>query len=312
VEKASSIYVAGHTGLIGSAVLRLLKKMGFKNIIVAPHDQLELIDSIAVEQFFRKYSPQYVVLAAGRVGGILENSMYPAEMITSNLSIQLNVLRAAFHAGVRKTIFFGSSCMYPRDSVQPMPEAALLNGVPEQSSLSYAVAKLAGVQMCLAFNQQLGEQRFIPIIPNSVYGPNDNFDLTSAHVLAALLRRIHEAHQAGLDRVTLWGTGKPRREFIHADDVARACLVLLSHGKSELHLPLNFGLGVDYSIGELSEIISEIVGFKGQIEWDHSKPEGASRKLLDCRRAREELGWSASVPLFDGLVSTYSWFKLNK
>lgn len=307
MKKTSSIYVAGHTGLIGSAITRLFTKEGFENIIARRHEELDLTDQAAVERFFSLHSPQYVVLAAGRVGGILENKNHPADMIADNLSIQLNVLRSAFRARAKKVIFFGSSCMYPKEFSYPLPENALLTGAPEPTSLAYAISKIAGVQMCLAFNQELGEQHFIPIIPNSVYGPNDNFDINSGHVMSALIRRIHEAHSVGEETVTLWGTGRPRREFIHSDDVARACLMLLQRNTASLALPLNLGVGTDYSIQELAEIIAQIVGYRGRIEWDNTKPDGALRKLLEISRMRD-FGWKAEIKLKDGIRMTYGSF----
>lgn len=310
MEKDAPIYIAGHTGLIGSAMMRLLTERGFDNLIVCPHEVLDLTDPNAVEQFFGRHTPQYVVLAAGKVGGILENQAHPADFLTTNLSIQLNVLSSALRAGVKKTIFFGSSCMYPREADQPMPEAALLSGIPEPTSLAYAIAKLAGVQMCLAYNKQIGEQRFLPIIPNSVYGPNDDFNIESAHVLSALVHRLHLARSSNAQSLTLWGTGSPRREFIHADDVAVACLMLLDSDTTRLDLPLNLGVGYDCSIKELAEKIARVVGFDGTIKWDSTKPDGAPRKLLDSRRM-SNFGWRPVVNLNDGLHSTYRWFLEN-
>ena len=312
MEKGAPIYIAGHTGLIGSAMMRLLSKRGFCNVIVRSHKVLDLTDSNAVEQFFDRHTPQYVVLAAGKVGGILENQAHPADFLTTNLSIQLNVLSSALRAGAKKTILFGSSCMYPRKTEQPMPESALLSGVPEQTSLAYAMAKLVGVQMCHAYNQECGEKRFLPVIPNSVYGPNDNFDLDSAHVLAALMRRIHEAHLKDAKTVCLWGSGQTRREFIHANDVARACLLLMTEDTRGLDFPLNIGVGKDYSISDLAKIISDVVGFKGKIEWDLGRPEGAPQKLLNIRRFQDQLGWTASISLENGINETYEWFKSNR
>ena len=311
MEKGAPIYIAGHTGLIGSAMMRLLTERGFDNLIVCPHEILDLTDSNAVEQFFDRHTPQYVVLAAGKVGGILENQAHPADFLTANLSIQLNVLSSALRTGAKKTILFGSSCMYPREAVQPMSEAALLSGIPEPTSLAYAIAKLAGVQMCLAYNQKVGEQRFLPVIPNSVYGPNDNFDIESAHVLAALIHRFHLARSSDARSLTLWGTGTPRREFIHADDVAAACVMLLENDTSRLRLPLNLGVSHDYSISELAKEIAEEVGFHGVINWDETKPDGAPRKLLDSSRIYD-FGWRPVVCLRDGLGSTYRWFLENR
>ena len=310
INKSDSIYVAGHTGLIGSAMVRCLQGEGFKNLILLSHDELELTDAEVVNQFFDKYSPKYVVLAAGRVGGIIENQKLPADFMNANLTIQLNVLKAAHRCSVRKLILFASSCMYPRECTQPMAESALLSGYPEPTSLAYAISKLAGMQMCLAYNQQYGEQRFIPVIPNSAFGPNDNFDPESGHVLSSLIRRFHEAAQNDAKSLTLWGTGNPRREFIHSDDIANACIALLSGDTTTLTLPLNIGTGVDFSIRELAGTMAKVIGYKGVIEWDLSKPDGAPRKLLDSGRIRS-FGWMPVVNFEKGLKSTYDWYLEN-
>jgi len=307
MEKTARIFVAGHRGLIGSAVVRLLRREGYKDLVLRDHSDLDLTDAVRVDEFFKKDKPEYVVLAAGRVGGIVENQKYPADIMNTNLAIQLNVLNAAHYSGVRRLIFFGSSCMYPRECAQPMPETLLLSGKPEPTSLAYAIAKLAGTQMCLAYNQQYGEKRFIPIIPNSAFGPNDNFDLRSGHVLSALIRRFDEAKQSSAKAVTLWGSGKPRREFVYVDDIADACFFLLSHDITNIDLPINVGVGKDHSIRELAEIISGIVGYKGRIEWDTSKPDGAPQKLLDSGRMLD-LGWKPRVDLEAGLRNTYAWY----
>jgi GDP-L-fucose synthase len=305
--KSSRIYVAGHNGLIGSAVKRALERGSFSNVVTASHLDLELTDALAVESFFSNFRPEYVVLAAGRVGGIFENQSYPADFLSTNLAIQLNVLNAAHRAGVRKLILFASSCMYPRQCAQPMPETALFSGHLEPTSLAYAVSKLAGMQMCLAFNQQYGEKRFIPVIPNSAFGPNDNFHPESGHVLSALIRRFHEAKESKAPSITLWGSGKPRREFIHADDIADACLLLLEGETSQLQFPLNLGTGKDFSIRELAETIANIVGYLGKLEWDTSKPDGAPQKLLDSSRLLS-FGWRPTVDFTSGLKSTYQWY----
>lgn len=310
MDKSSRIYVAGHTGLIGSAVVRRLERGGSADVITASHRDLELTDALAVDRFFDSVRPEYVVLAAGRVGGIIENQTYPADFMNTNLAIQLNVLRAAHRTGVRKLILFASSCMYPRECPQPMAEKALLSGYPEPTSLAYAISKLAGMQMCLAYNKQYGEQRFIPVIPNSAFGANDNFDPKSGHVLSSLIRRFHEALQTGAQSLTLWGSGTPRREFIHADDIADACLALLEGDTSQLQFPLNLGTGKDFSIRELAEIIARVIGYAGTIEWDTSKPDGAPRKLLDSSRLRA-FGWLPIVDFEDGLKSTYQWYLDN-
>jgi len=310
MNKTDKIFVAGHTGLIGSAVVRRLQKEGYANLLLASHADLELTDALATDRFFDEHSPDYVVLAAGRVGGIVENQTYPADFMNANLAIQLNVLKAAHRAGVRKLILFASSCMYPRECPQPMAETALLSGYPEPTSLAYAISKLAGMQMCLAYNQQYGEQRFIPVIPNSAFGPNDNFDPKSGHVLSSLIRRFHEACQTGAQSVTLWGTGTPRREFIHTDDIADACIALLNGNTAPLALPLNLGTGSDVSIRELAEAIARVIGYSGTIEWDTSKPDGAPRKLLDSSRLRA-FGWQPTVDFEQGLKNTYQWYLNN-
>jgi GDP-L-fucose synthase len=310
MNKVAKIFVAGHTGLIGSALVRRLKGIGFDNLLLAKHADLELTDALAVDRFFDAHSPEYVILAAGRVGGIVENQTYPADFMNANLAIQLNVLKAAHRSGVRKLILFASSCMYPRQCPQPMPETALLSGHPEPTSLAYAISKLAGLQMCLAYNHQYGEQRFIPVIPNSAFGPNDNFDPKSGHVLSALIRRFHEARETGAQRLTLWGSGTPRREFIHTNDIADACIALLSGDTSTLALPLNLGTGRDISIRELAEAIARVVCYTGAIEWDTSKPDGAPRKLLDSSRL-SRFGWEPAVDFEEGLKGTYQWYLDN-
>jgi GDP-L-fucose synthase len=310
MNKTDKIFVAGHTGLIGSALVRRLQSQGFTNLLLAPHADLELTDAAAVDRFFDEHSPEYVLLAAGRVGGIIENQSFPADFMNANLAIQLNVLKAAYRAGVRKLILFASSCMYPRECPQPMAETALLSGHPEPTSLAYAISKLAGMQMCLAYNQQYGEQRFIPVIPNSAFGPNDNFDPKSGHVLSALIRRIHEASQTGAQSLTLWGSGNPRREFIHTNDIADACIALLAGETSSLKLPLNLGTGKDISIRDLAKTIVGVIGYSGTIEWDTSKPDGAPRKLLDSSRL-STFGWQPAVDFKDGVKDTYQWYLDN-
>lgn len=310
MNKTDKIFVAGHTGLIGSAVVRRLQKEGYDNLLLASHAELELTDAVAVDRFFNEHSPEYVVLAAGRVGGIIENQTYPADFMNANLAIQLNVLKAAYRSGVQKLILFASSCMYPRECPQPMAETALLSGHPEPTSLAYAISKLAGMQMCLAYNKQYGEQRFIPVIPNSAFGPNDNFDPKSGHVLSSLIRRFHEAQQTGAESLMLWGSGTPRREFIHTNDIADACITLLAGDTTALELPLNLGTGRDFSIRELAETIAGVIGYSGTIEWDTSKPDGAPRKLLDSSRLRA-FGWQPTVNFEEGVKDTYQWYLDN-
>lgn len=302
--KFERVYVAGHEGLIGSALVRALAGA---DLVLRAHRELELRDERAVNAFFEAVRPQYVLLAAGRVGGIIANRDHPADFLAENLAIQSNVMRAAHRCGVKRLLFFASSCMYPRECAQPMAETALLTGRPEPTSMAYAVAKLAGMELCLSLNRQHGGQRFVPLIPNSVYGPNDDFDPATGHVLSSLLARFHAAKLRGDPAVTLWGTGTPRREFLHADDLARACVSLLDADLSATALPLNIGPGEDISIAELALKIKGIVGYEGAIEWDHARPDGAPRKLLDSARMRA-LGWTPSVSLAEGLRSTYQWF----
>ena len=310
MQASSRIFVAGHRGLIGSAVLRRLREHGHDNLLVMPRSELDLRDAAAVARFFAARRPEFVVMAAGRVGGIVENTMHPAEFMDENLAIQLAVLKAARDADVKKLIFFGSSCMYPRECPQPMAEDALLSGKPEPTSLPYAISKLAGVFLCLAYNRQLGEQRFIPVIPNSAYGPNDDFDPATGHVLSALMARFDAARRAGRDGVTLWGTGAPRREFVHADDIADACIHILRQDVSSLALPVNIGTGTDISICDLARMVADTVGYAGRIEWDATKPDGAPRKLLDSGRLHA-FGWRHRVALAEGLRRTYDWYSRN-
>ncbi len=311
MRKDARIFIAGHAGLIGSALLRRLGSEGYSQIITLPRDRLDLQSAGCVDKFFGETRPEYVLLAAGRVGGIVENDTYPASFMEENIAIQLNVLRAAQKVNVSKLILFGSSCMYPKECSQPMTEDILLSGKLEPTSLPYAVSKLAGVYMCLAYNKQYGGNNFIPLIPNSVYGPNDNFDPKSAHVLSALMFRLYDAKVRGADSVTLWGSGSPRREFVHADDIADACLHLLERDVSDLDFPLNIGVGVDVSIKELAKLLAEVVGYKGSLNWDRTKPDGAPRKLLDSSRI-SATGWDAKILLHEGLRRTYKWYLENK
>ncbi len=304
----SCIYVAGHTGLIGSAFVRDLHAAGYENLVVRTHAELELTDTAAVDKFFQSTRPDCVILAAGRVGGIMQNQATPADFLDTNLSIQQNVLRAARTTSVSRLILFGSSCMYPRVCPQPMAETALLTGHPEPTSIAYAIAKLAGVQLCHAYNKQYGHRRFIPVIPNSAYGPNDDFTPQTGHVLSALMNRFHEAKTTGRDSVKLWGTGTPRREFIHVSDIARAVIRILTLDDITVDLPINIGSGTDYSIKELAETIARVVGYTGSIAWDTEKPDGAPRKLLDSTRLRST-GWTPRITLESGLRDTYDWYK---
>jgi len=310
LKKDTRIYVAGHKGLIGSAFVRFLDKNHYTNIITRDREKLELTSEIDTYDFFHKYQPEVVILAAGRVGGIIENRDFPADFIHENLSIQLNVFNAAQKCGVRRLIFFGSSCMYPLDASQPMSEDQLGTGHPEFTSIAYASAKYTGVQMCQAINRQKGAVFFIPVIPNSVFGPNDNFNLNSSHVLSALIRRLHEAKKDNKSFVTLWGTGSPRREFIFSDEIASACFMLLDIPLEDKDLPINIGVGFDISIKELAKKISRIVGYSGTIEWDTSKPDGAPRKLLDSSRIKS-MGWKVETDFDAELKLTYQWYLDN-
>lgn len=310
MELSSRIFVAGHRGLIGSAVLRLLDASGYEKVIVRPRSALDLVNRDATKAFFSAQRPDYVVLAAGRVGGIQANRSLPADFLNENLAIQQNVFLAAHETGVKRLIFLGSSCMYPRECSQPMAESSLLTGPLEPTSIAYAMAKLVGVHACLAYNRQYGEHRFVPLIPNSTYGPGDNFDPASAHVVAALIARFHLARVEARDTVTLWGTGSPRRELIHADDVAAACIHFLSSELRGIELPVNVGVGRDYTIRELATLVAEVVGYRGSIAWDESKPDGAPRKLLCSDRALAT-GWAPRIEIRSGLESTYAWFLDN-
>lgn len=306
----SKIYIAGHTGLIGSAFLRRLARDGYKNLIVRSHQELDLTIQADVDAFFKQEMPEYVVLAAGKVGGIVENKSFPADFISINLAIQANVLNAAHKSGAKRVVNFGSSCMYPRECPQPMAESALFSGIPEPTSMAYAVSKMAGVQMCLAYNQQSLSKQFIPVIPNSAFGPNDNFNPESGHVLSALIRRFHEAKTGNLPSVTLWGTGTPCREFIHADDIADACSMLLQSDLTDLEFPINVGSGRDISIKDLAQVVAKVVGYEGGLNWDRSKPDGAPRKLLDSTRINQ-FGWTTSISFENGIRSTYEWYLNN-
>lgn len=306
----SRIYVAGHAGLIGSALVRLLRARGCTNIVTRSRAELDLADTHSTNSFFEEQKPEYVLLAAGSVGGIVANRDRPADFLSSNLAIELNVIGAAHRAGVKRLILFASSCMYPRETAQPMPESALFSGRPEPTSMAYAVAKIAGMQLCLAHNKQFGGKRFVPVIPNSVYGPHDNFDPATGHVLAALIARFHAAKGEGAPGVKLWGSGEPRREFLYADDLAEACWLLLQADLSSVELPLNVGPGSDTSIRELAALIASGVGYQGSVEWDPSMPDGAPRKLLNSSRMNA-LGWRAEVGLEEGIRRAYDWYRAH-
>jgi GDP-L-fucose synthase len=303
----SRIYVAGHRGLVGSAIVRALDGRGFKRLILRTHLELDLLDQKAVTEFFAAEKPDYVIFAAARVGGIWANTTRPAEFIYQNLMMGTNAINAAFQAGVRHFLFLGSSCIYPRLAVQPITEEALLTDSLEPTNAPYAVAKIAGIVLCDSYNRQYGT-KYRSIMPTNLYGPNDNFDLERAHVLPALIRRFHEAKTARVPKVTLWGTGTPRREFLHVDDLARACLILLAdEGSIDL---VNVGVGEDISIRDLATMIAKIIGYKGEIGFDASRPDGTPRKLLDSSRIRR-LGWTPKISLEEGISLTYEWYRTH-
>lgn len=305
-----SIYIAGHSGLIGSALLKKFHKEKYTNIHIKTRNELDLTNRGSVDDFFSQSKPKYVFLAAGKVGGIIENNKNPADFIISNLLIQNNIMLAALNYKVRRLIFFGSSCMYPKSCKQPMNESMLMTGKPEPTSIAYAVAKLAGMQTCISINKQFKQEKFLPFIPNSVYGPNDNFDPNSSHVLSSLINKFYKAKKEEIDHVELWGSGQPRREFIYSDDLADACYFLVNQKKFN-QLPINIGVGIDFSISELASIIASEVGFKGRIIWDKSKPDGAPRKLLDSSYLNS-LGWKSNVNLRNGIKKTIKWYEKEK
>ena len=305
MQKRDSIFVAGHRGLVGSAVVRALRAQGFEHLLLRTRQELDLTDQAAVYRFFEAERPAYVFLVAGKVGGILANSSYPADFIRDNLMIQSNIIDAAWRYQARKLLDLGSSCIYPKLAPQPMTEDCLLSGALEPTNEWYAVAKIAGLKMCQAYRRQHGFDA-ISLMPTNLYGPGDNFDLDSSHVLPAMIRKFDDARQRGDDHVTLWGTGTPRREFLHVDDLARACLYVMEHYEGEAFL--NAGVGTDVSIRELAELVRRVVGFEGRIDWDSSKPDGTPRKLLDVSKINA-LGWRAEVPFEDGVRSTYQWYR---
>jgi GDP-L-fucose synthase len=305
------VYVAGHRGLVGSAVVRELSRQGFENLLLRTHAELDLTDAAAVARFFETERPEYVVLAAAKVGGILANNTYPAEYIRDNLDIQNSVIEACYLSGVERMLFLGSSCIYPKLCPQPIREEYLLTGPLEATNRPYAIAKIAGIEMCWSYNRQYGT-RYLAAMPTNLYGPDDNFDLKTSHVLPALLRKAHEAKKNGERAMTIWGTGTPRREFLHADDAARACAFLLQMEAArfdsllteEMAPLVNIGTGEDCTIRELAERVTRVVGFEGELVFDESKPDGTPQKLLDVSRMHG-LGWKHSIELEDGLRSTY-------
>jgi len=307
MDKGAKIYVAGHGGLVGGALVRRLRAGGYGQLLVRSRAELDLRDACAVRWFFEVERPDYVLLAAAKVGGIEANRRFPADFIFDNLQIQNHVLGAAHEFGVRKLLFLGSSCIYPRLASQPMVEDELLAGVLEPTNQWYAVAKIAGIKLAQAFRRQYGDD-FISVMPTNLYGPNDNYDLESSHVLPALIRRFHEAREASWPEVVLWGTGTPLREFMHVDDLADACLFLMHHYSDEAIL--NAGSGQEISIRDLAELVRGITGYGGRVVWDSARPDGTPRKLLDSRRLRE-LGWEPRIDLHTGIRQTYESFRLN-
>ena len=315
MEKNSLIFVAGHRGLVGSAIVRELKRNGYQNLLLRTSSELDLRDQSGVRDFFEKEKPDYVVLAAARVGGIGANSRFRAQMIYDNLMIQSNVIDSSYKAGVKKLLFLGSSCIYPRLAPQPMKEEHLLTSELEYTNEPYAIAKIAGLKMCEAYNLNYGTD-FISVMPTNLYGENDNFDLENGHVLPVLIRKFHEAKKAGAPTVELWGTGEPKREFLHVDDLARASVMLLEKisfkdligtEKDIRNTHINVGTGVDVEVSELAEMISVIVGYEGRIKWNSDMPDGTPRKLLDISKIKD-MGWQPCISLEEGIKSVYKWY----
>lgn len=307
MEKSDKIFIAGHRGMVGSAISRALAAAGYSNLLKRTREELDLTDTTAVAKFFQKEKPQIVIFAAAKVGGIKANNDFPVEFLIDNLRIQSNVIASAHESGARKLLFLGSSCIYPKHAPQPIPESALLTGPLEPTNEAYAIAKIAGVKLSQAYAREY-DDNFISVLPSNLYGPNESFDLETSHVLAALLRKAHEAKRNRAQELVVWGTGTPRREFLHVDDCAAACLFLLE--KYDSPEIINVGSGEDVTIRELAELICDIVGFEGNLTWDKSKPDGTPRKLLDVSKLRA-LGWKPTIPLREGIARTYDWFLKN-
>jgi GDP-L-fucose synthase len=307
MNKEDPIFVAGHAGLVGGAIVRRLRQDGFNNLVLRTRRELNLTRQADVDGFFAQVRPAYVFLAAAKVGGIHANNSYPADFLRDNLQIQTNIIDSAWRHGVRKLLFLGSSCIYPKLAPQPMPEECLLTGPLEPTNEWYAIAKIAGIKMCQAYRRQHGF-RAISLMPTNLYGPGDNFSLENSHVLPALIRKFHEAHTRGESEVVVWGTGTPRREFLHVDDLADASVFLMQ--KYESDQLINVGVGSDLSILELAELVARVVGFKGKVVLDPTKPDGTPRKLLDVSKLHA-LGWQARISLEDGVRQTYTWFLKN-
>jgi len=306
MKKNSKIYVAGHRGLVGSAIVRKLEKEGYQNLILRTSSQVDLRDQQAVKDFFEKEKPEYVFMAAAKVGGINANNTHPAEFLYDNLCIQNNVIHQSYKNQVKKLLFLGSSCIYPKNAPQPIKEEYLLSGYLEPTNDAYAIAKIAGIKMCQSYHKQYGSN-FISAMPTNLYGPGDNYDLKNSHVLPALLRKFHEAKEKGEANVTIWGTGKPRREFLHSDDLAEACLFLMEQYNDPAII--NIGVGKDISIGEMAQMIKKISGFNGELVFDTSMPDGTFQKLLDVSKLNA-LGWQAKIAFEEGLKKTYEEYSI--
>ncbi|MFN2337970.1 MAG: GDP-L-fucose synthase family protein [Gammaproteobacteria bacterium] len=304
MDKNAKIYIAGHRGLVGGAIVRQLEKAGYTNLLTATSRELDLREQAAVRDFFAAHKPDYVFLAAAKVGGILANDTYPAEFLYDNLMMEANVIDAAYRNGVQKLLFLGSTCIYPRMAPQPLKEEYLLTGPLESTNEWYAVAKIAGIKLCQAYQRQYGA-RFISAMPTNLYGPGDNFDLEKSHVMPALIRKFHEAKVSGASTVTVWGSGKPLREFLHVDDCAAACLFLME--QYEGNEIVNIGFGSDVSIADLAALVKQAVGYEGEIVYDSSKPDGTPRKLVDTGRIMA-LGWKPRIGLEEGIRDAYGWF----
>ncbi|MGM0601581.1 MAG: GDP-L-fucose synthase family protein [Candidatus Rifleibacteriota bacterium] len=316
MNKNAKIYIAGHTGLVGSALMRCLKNNGYTNLLSRSIDELDLTRQAEVEKFFAAEKPDYVFLAAAKVGGIMANNKYPADFIHINLAIQNNVIHSSYLHGVKRLLFLGSSCIYPKHCPQPMKEEHLLSGYLEPTNEPYAIAKIAGIKMCESYNRQYGTQ-FVAVMPTNLYGPGDNFDLETSHVMPALIRKFHEAKEQGKPEVEVWGTGKPRREFLYVDDMAAGCLFVMNLPDAKLKAELldypkpcfvNLGTGKDISIGELAQTVAEVVGYQGKIKFDTTKPDGTPQKLLDVSRLFA-LGWEPWVKLQDGIKQAYGYYR---
>lgn len=307
MSKSESVFIAGHRGLAGGAILRELQAQQYTNLLTRTRAELDLTDREGVRRFFAEARPGVVVVAAAKVGGIKANNDFPVEFLLENLKIQNNLIEAARDFGARKLLFLGSSCIYPKFAPQPIPESALLTGALEPTNDAYAIAKIAGIKLCQAYAKEY-RANFISAMPTNLYGPGDNFDLQTSHVLPALLRKVHEAKQGNSPEVVVWGTGTPRREFLHVDDLAAACRFLLEHYDSPE--VINVGYGEDVSIRELAETICDVVGYKGRLVFDETKPDGTPRKLLDVSRLKS-LGWAPAIPLREGIRKTYDWYLSN-